>query len=89
MSKDSDTTAVNLALPTSGGNNVAGNPLWMLHTSRTVIEADQSLAAGEPRVRIHELLGHSLGGFPCSADDVEAAGLALIAAARAARLVHE
>lgn len=83
MSSELDTT---VNLPTSGGSNVAGNPLWILHAGRTVIEADQSLAAAgnEPAVRIHELLGHSLGGFPCSADDVEAAGLALIAAARAA-----
>lgn len=75
-----------LDLPESGGNNVVGNQLWILDDSAhpSSIEADRSF--GDGAVRIHQLLGSDLDqGAPHHPDDVEAAGLALIAAARAAR----
>ncbi|OUS97401.1 hypothetical protein [Rhodococcus sp. NCIMB 12038] len=79
-----------LDLPESGGSNVVGNQLWVLDDSAapSAIEADRFLADGA--VRIHRLLGCDLDqGAPHHPDDVEAAGLALVAAARAARADHQ
>lgn len=75
-----------LKLPAAGGTNTVGNPLWVIDSAEaSVVEADQFASDGA--VRIHQLLGHDLDqGLPHHPDDVEAAGLALIAAARAARL---
>lgn len=76
-----------LELPEAGGTNDANNPLWVIDSSTpSIIEGDRFAGPEAGAVRIHQLLGRDLDqGMPHSPDAVEAAGLALIAAARAAR----
>lgn len=79
-----------LELPESGGTNVVGNPLWTTDSARgtTVVEADLFARNGSQAgaVRIHQLFGANLdNGVPHDVDTIEALGLTLVAAARAAR----
>lgn len=85
MNDTRPTTATSFELPIATGMNPEGNDLWTLSSpERSVIEADSGSDLG-PAVRIHEILDQDMGGFPYTADQVEALGLALVAAARAAR----
>lgn len=81
-----------LTLPESGGANVFGNPVWVAKSAggparSSVIEADRHSSDGTTlgAVRIHQLFGTTADGLPHGPEEVEALGLALIAAARAVR----
>lgn len=80
-----------LELPAHHGKNPMGNPVWVLDRDSarpTIVEADLSASAGSKTgaVRIHQLFGADLdSGVPHDVDEIETLGLALVAAARAAR----
>jgi hypothetical protein len=80
-----------LELPDCHGTNAMGNPVWVLDRDpahSTIVEADKSASSGSKTgaVRIHLLFGADLdSGVPHDVDEIEALGLALVAAARAAR----
>ncbi|MET3959926.1 hypothetical protein ABIE52_006861 [Rhodococcus sp. OAS809] len=78
-------------LPPHHGKNPMGNPVWVLDRDSarpTIVEADLAASAGSKTgaVRIHQLFGADLdSGVPHDVDEIETLGLALVAAARAAR----
>ena len=91
MNNEPHTNVNVLELPARHGTNAMGNPLWVLDcdpTPPTIVEADLSASNGSKTgaVRIHLLFGADLdSGAPHDVDEIEALGLTLVAAARAAR----
>lgn len=89
MNDTGPSTGTSFELPTATGVSFEGNQLWTLSSpERSFIEADSDSGLG-PAVRLHEILDMPMGGFPYTADQVEALGLALVAAARTARFVAQ